>query len=291
LAMLNKYFDGVVPERVENATEHDQKLVEKARETVHKVEAAMEELQFSVALSAIWELVRFGNRYIEATQPWNLAKDEEKRSTLGSVLYHLLEELRMVSILIQPFMTQAPAKMWEQLGIEDADLTTWDSLYTFGALKPGTKTKKGQPIFPRLDVKSEVEEILKMIGNTQQVQQKEEKKEEKQKKTEGLISIDDFAKVELHVAEVLEAEPVEKADRLLKLQLDLGSEKRQVVSGIAKHYQPEELKGMKVICVTNLKPVKLRGELSEGMILAASEGDRLVLATVSGDIPNGTRIK
>jgi methionyl-tRNA synthetase len=291
LAMLNKYFDGVVPERVENATEYDQKLVEKARETVHKVEAAMEELQFSVALSAIWELVRFGNRYIEATQPWNLAKDEEKRSTLGSVLYHLLEELRMVSILIQPFMTQAPAKMWEQLGIEDADLTTWDSLYTFGALKPGTKTKKGQPIFPRLDVKSEVEEILKMIGNTQQVQQKEEKKEEKQKKTEGLISIDDFARVELHVAEVLEAEPVKKADRLLKLQLDLGSEKRQVVSGIAKHYQPEELKGMKVICVTNLKPVKLRGELSEGMILAASEGDRLVLATVSGDIPNGTRIK
>ena len=291
LAMLNKYFDGVVPERVENATEHDQKLVEKARETVHKVEEAMEELQFSVALSAIWELVRFGNRYIEATQPWNLAKDEEKRSTLGSVLYHLLEELRMVSILIQPFMTQAPAKMWEQLGIEDADLTTWDSLYTFGALKPGTKTKKGQPIFPRLDVKSEVEEILKMIGNTQQVQQKEEKKEEKQKKTEGLISIDDFARVELHVAEVLEAEPVKKADRLLKLQLDLGSEKRQVVSGIAKHYQPEELKGMKVICVTNLKPVKLRGELSEGMILAASEGDRLVLATVSGDIPNGTRIK
>ncbi|MBH8584414.1 MULTISPECIES: methionine--tRNA ligase [Thermoactinomyces] len=291
LAMLNKYFDGVVPERVENATEHDQKLVEKARETVHKVEEAMEELQFSVALSAIWELVRFGNRYIEATQPWNLAKDEEKRSTLGSVLYHLLEELRMVSILIQPFMTQAPAKMWEQLGIEDANLTTWDSLYTFGALKPGTKTKKGQPIFPRLDVKSEVEEILKMIGNTQQVQQKEEKKREKQKKTEGLISIDDFAKVELHVAEVLEAEPVEKADRLLKLQLDLGSEKRQVVSGIAKHYQPEELKGMKVICVTNLKPVKLRGELSEGMILAASEGERLVLATVSGDIPNGTRIK
>lgn len=291
LAMLNKYFDGVVPERVENATEHDQKLVEKARETVHKVEEAMEELQSSVALSAIWELVRFGNRYIEATQPWNLAKDEEKRSTLGSVLYHLLEELRMVSILIQPFMTQAPAKMWEQLGIEDANLTTWDSLYTFGALKPGTKTKKGQPIFPRLDVKSEVEEILKMIGNTQQVQQKEEKKREKQKKTEGLISIDDFAKVELHVAEVLEAEPVEKADRLLKLQLDLGSEKRQVVSGIAKHYQPEELKGMKVICVTNLKPVKLRGELSEGMILAASEGERLVLATVSGDIPNGTRIK
>lgn len=288
LTMVEKYFDGVVPERVEDATEHDQKLIEKARETVHKVEEAMEELQFSVALSAIWELIRFGNRYIEATQPWNLAKDEEKRNILGSVLYHLLEELRMVSILIQPFLTQAPAKMREQLGIDDAKLTSWDSLYTFGALKPGTKTNKGQPVFPRMDVKKEVEEILKMIGNTQQ---KEEKNKEKQKKTEGLISIDDFAKVELHVAEVLEAEPVQKADRLLKLQLDLGSEKRQVVSGIAKHYQPEDLIGMKVICVTNLKPVKLRGELSEGMILAASEGERLVLATVSGDIPNGTRIK
>ncbi len=243
LAMSNKYFDGVVPERVENATEHDQKLVEKARETVHKVEEAMEELQFSVALSAIWELVRFGNRYIEATQPWNLAKDEEKRSTLGSVLYHLLEELRMVSILIQPFMTQAPAKMWEQLGIEDANLTTWDSLYTFGALKPGTKTKKGQPIFPRLDVKSEVEEILKMIGNTQQVQQKEEKKQEKQKKTEGLISIDDFAKVELHVAEVLEAEPVEKADRLLKLQLDLGIGKKTSGFGNCQTLSTGRVKG------------------------------------------------
>ena len=288
LTMVEKYFDGVVPERVEDATEHDQKLIEKARETVHKVEEAMEELQFSVALSAIWELIRFGNRYIEATQPWNLAKDEEKRYILGSVLYHLLEELRMVSILIQPFLTQAPAKMREQLGVDDAKLISWDSLYTFGALKSGTKTNKGQPIFPRLDVKKEVEEILKMIGNTQQ---KEEKNKEKQKKTEGLISIDDFAKVELHVAEVLEAEPVQKADRLLKLQLDLGSEKRQVVSGIAKHYQPEDLIGMKVICVTNLKPVKLRGELSEGMILAASEGERLVLATVSGDIPNGTRIK
>ena len=288
LTMVEKYFDGVVPERVENATEHDQKLIEKARETVHKVEQAMEELQYSVALSAIWELVRFGNRYIEATQPWNLAKDEEKRHILGSVLYHLLEELRMVSILIQPFLTQAPEKMREQLGIEDANLISWDSLYTFGALQPGAKTNKGQPIFPRLDVKKEVEEILKMIGNAQQ---KEEKNKEKPKKTEGIISIDDFAKVELQVAEVLEAEPVQKADRLLKLQLDLGSEKRQVVSGIAKHYQPEELTGMKVICVTNLKPVKLRGELSEGMILAASEEERLVLATVSGDIPNGTRIK
>lgn len=288
LTMVNKYFQGVVPERIEDATEHDRKLVEKVFETIQKVESSMEELQFSVALSSIWELVRFGNRYIEVIQPWNLAKDEGKHHILGSMLYHLLEELRIISVLLQPFLTQTPAKMQAQLGIDDPSLTSWDSLKTFGALKPGIRTKKGQPIFPRLDVKKEVEAIYKMIGNTQQ---KEEKNKTEPKEKEGLISIEEFFKVELHVAEVIEAEPVKKADRLLKLQLDLGSEKRQVVSGIAQYYKPEELVGMKLICVKNLKPVKLRGELSEGMILAASEGDRLVLATVSGDIPNGTRVK
>ncbi|MBA4601235.1 methionine--tRNA ligase [Thermoactinomyces mirandus] len=289
LTMVEKYFHGVVPERVEDATKYDQRLIEKINETIRNVESSMEELQFSTALTAIWELVRFGNRYIEAIQPWNLAKDEGKRHILGSMLYHLLEELRIISILIQPFLTQVPVKMQAQLGIEDDPLlTSWNSLEMFGALRPGTRTKKGQPIFPRLDVKKEVEAIYNMIGKPQQ---KEEKNKSEPKEKEGLISIDDFFKVELHVAEVIEAEPVKKADRLLKLQLDLGSEKRQVVSGIAKYYRPEDLVGMKLICVKNLKPVKLRGELSEGMILAASEGDRLVLATVSGEIPNGTRVK
>lgn len=288
LTMVNKYFHGVVPERVEDATEYDSKLVDKVYETIEKVESSMEQLQFSVALASIWELVRFGNRYIEVIQPWNLAKDEGKRHILGSMLYHLLEELRIISILLQPFLTQAPAKMQAQLGIDDSSLTSWESAKTFGAIKPGTQTKKGQPIFPRLDVKKEVEAIYKMIGSTQQ---KEGKNKTEQNEKEGLISIDEFFKVELHVAEVIEAEPVKKADRLLKLQLDLGSEKRQVVSGIAKYYKPEDLIGMKLICVKNLKPVKLRGELSEGMILAASEGDQLVLATVAGEIPNGTRVK
>lgn len=288
LTMVNKYFHGAVPERVEDATEYDQKLIDKVYETIEKVESSMEELQFSVALASIWELVRFGNRYIEVIQPWNLAKDEGKRHILGSMLYHLLEELRIISILLQPFLTQAPAKMQAQLGIDDSSLTSWNSVKTFGAMKPGTRTKKGQPIFPRLDVEKEVEAIYKMIGSTQQ---KEGKNKTEPNEKEGLISIDEFFKVELHVAEVIEAEPVKKADRLLKLKLDLGSEKRQVVSGIAKYYKPEELVGMKLICVKNLKPVKLRGELSEGMILAASEGDQLVLATVAGEIPNGTRVK
>jgi methionyl-tRNA synthetase len=204
----------------------------------------------------------------------------------------------MVSVMIQPFMTQTPAKMWEQIGISAGAETSWDSLYTFGVLRSGIATRKGNPIFPRLDVKAEVEVIKGMISKPElkpdakaEEKAKGEKKEEKSATPEGIITIDDFNKVELRVAEVLEVEPVKNANRLLKLQLSLGTETRQVVSGIAEHYRPEELVGKKVICVTNLKPVKLRGELSQGMILAASENGRLVLATVSGDIPNGAKVK
>lgn len=297
LTMVQKYHNGIVPELVPDATEHDAALKQLALDTVKRVEAALEQLQFSVALTAIWELVRAGNRYIEATLPWNLAKDPGKHHVLGSVLYHLLEVLRMVSVMIQPFMTQTPQKMWEQLGIKPGAETTWDSLERFGALRAGTETNKGNPLFPRLDIKEEAEEILRMMknesGKTIEMEKKEEHpgQEKKTVESKGYISIDDFFQMDLRVAEVIEAAPVAGADRLLKLQLDLGSETRQVVSGIAEHYRPEELVGQKVICVANLKPVKLRGEKSEGMILAASENGRLVLSTVSGDIPNGTRVK
>lgn len=290
LTMVQKYHQGIVPEPASNATAHDQELKNLALDTVKRVEEAMEELQFSVALTAIWELVRAGNRYIENTQPWNLAKDPEKHRVLGSVLYHLLEVLRIVSVMIQPFMTQTPKKMWEQLGIAEGELTSWESIQRFGVLPAGIQTTKGNPLFPRLDVKEEVEAILGMMGGTAAKPAEEEKKETPPAE-EGYITIDDFFKSELRVAEILEAAPVKNANRLLKLQLDLGTERRQVVSGIAEHYRPEELVGQKVICVANLKPVKLRGEKSEGMILAASENGRLVLATVSGDIPNGTRVK
>jgi methionyl-tRNA synthetase len=296
LTMVEKYNQGIVPEYIPDATPHDAAFRELALTTVKRVEDAMEQLQFSVALTAVWDLIRAGNRYIEATQPWNLAKDPEKQPVLGSVLYHLLEVLRMVSVLIEPFMTETPVKMRVQLGITENGATSWDSLAAFGTLRSGIQTQKGQPLFPRLDVKSETEEILKMMRQAsgqpvQQSEQKEEKKPEAKTETADLISIDDFSKVELRVGEVIAAEPVKNANRLLKLQLDLGLEKRQVVSGIAEHYKPEELVGRKVICVTNLKPVKLRGELSEGMILAASQDGRLVVATVDGDIPNGARVK
>ncbi|MFC7443376.1 methionine--tRNA ligase [Laceyella putida] len=297
LTMVEKYHQGIVPEMVEGATEYDEEFKKLALDTVKRVEAEMDKLQFSVATTAIWDLVRAGNRYIEQTQPWNLAKDPGKHHILGSVLYHLLEALRMVSIMIQPFMTHTPQRMWAQLGLEEGPQTAWDSLATFGGFRPGTQTHKGTPIFPRLDAKEEIDAIYQMTTQpgTPKAENEAKKeatpKQEEQKEMEGIITIDDFVKVDLRVAEVVAAEPVANANRLLKLQLDLGEEKRQVVSGIAEHYRPEELVGQKVICVTNLKPVKLRGELSQGMILAASQEGRLVLATVSGDIPNGSKVK
>lgn len=299
IAMIHKYFDGEVPAYVSGATEFDQDLQQTIRTAVGKTEEAMENMEFSVALSTIWQLVGRTNKYIDETQPWILYKNVENHIALGSVMYHLAESLRVISIMLQPFMTKAPAKIWEQLGISQGELTSWDSLGSFGALPAGTRIFKGEAIFPRLEVGEEIAFIVKAMGGGQSsgedrqeaagnsvqasADQEEPGKEE--------ISIDDFARVELRVAEVIACEPVKKADKLLKLQLDLGFEKRQVVSGIAKYYTPEELVGRKVICVTNLKPVKLRGELSQGMILAASQGDQLTLATVPDNMPNGAIVK
>ncbi|PYZ95447.1 methionine--tRNA ligase [Alteribacter lacisalsi] len=292
VAMINKYFDGEVPAYVKDATSYDASLVELVNATVEKVETAMDDMEFSVALTAIWQLVSRTNKYIDETQPWILAKDEEAKEQLGSVMYHLAESLRAVSIMIEPFMTETPKKIQEQLGVHE-EAAEWESLHQFGGLKAGSRViKKGTPLFPRLEVKDEVAFIVESMGGT--VLTEEEKKQEEEKKNAPEaeeITIDDFTKVELRVAEVIEAEPVKKADKLLKLQLDLGYEKRQVVSGIAKHYKPEELVGKKVICVTNLKPVKLRGELSQGMVLAGSQGKELKLATIDQSLPNGSQVK
>lgn len=288
LTMVQKYDQGVVGERQTGATPHDQQLIELAEQTVRKVEEAMDQMQFSVALTAIWDLVRAGNRYIEATQPWELAKNEENKAVLSSVLYHLLEVLRFVSILIQPFMTKTPKKMWKQLGLTEEHERSWESLYQFGVLSAGKRVKKKKPLFTRWDVEEEVEEIVKIMEASSV---KPETKTQEQAQSKKEITIDDFSRVELKVAEVIKVEPIPKADRLLKLQLDLGSEQRQVVSGIAEHLKPEELIGKKVICVTNLKPVVLRGVKSEGMILAAATDDQLTLATVYDSISNGAVVK
>jgi methionyl-tRNA synthetase len=203
-------------------------------------------------------------------------------------MYHLAESLRISGVLLKPFLTKTPDKIFEQLGIQEPALKEWASLSEFGQLTQ-VKVSKGVPIFPRLEVEEEVQYIKEQMQGTAPAA--EEEKKEQKADASGEITFDEFMKVEMRVAEVIHAEPVKKADRLLKLQLDLGSEKRQVVSGIAKSYQPEQLVGKKVICITNLKPVKLRGELSQGMILAGEEEGNLSLATVDSSLPNGTIIK
>jgi methionyl-tRNA synthetase len=293
VAMINKYFDGSIPTYVKDATPFDADLLDLVNATVIKVENAMEEMEFSVALTAIWQLVSRTNKYIDETQPWMLAKDDSKKEELGSVMYHLAESLRYISVLIQPFLTETPKKVWEQLGLGE-EVTTWESLSEFAQIPAGVTVQKGKPIFPRLEVAEEVAYIVEKMGGAKASEEpQEDKKQEKKEEVPEVdeITIDDFTKVELRVAEVLEAEQVKGADRLLKIQLDLGYEKRQVVSGIAKYYSPDELVGKKVICVTNLKPVKLRGELSQGMILAGSKGKKLQLATIDGSLPNGAQVK
>lgn len=289
VAMIQKYFDGEIGSYEGNVTDFDHELSSVAGETVQAYEKAMENMEFSVALSTLWQLISRTNKYIDETAPWVLAKDPEKEKELRSVMYHLAESLRISAVLLQPFLTQTPEKMFAQLGIEDQSLKAWDSIQTFGQLK-NTKVKKGEPLFPRLEAEEEVAYIKQKMQGTAPV--KEEKAEEPQE-VERLpeITFDQFMDTELRVAEVLSAEPVKKADRLLKLQIDLGFEQRQVVSGIAKHYTPDQLVGMKIICVTNLKPVKLRGELSQGMILAGESDGVLKVVAVDQSLPKGTRIK
>ncbi|MGR6856649.1 methionine--tRNA ligase [Bacillus halotolerans] len=290
VAMINKYFDGQIGSYKGAVTEFDQTLSSVAEETVKSYEKAMENMEFSVALSTLWQLISRTNKYIDETAPWVLAKDPEKEKEQQSVMYHLAESLRISAVLLQPFLTKTPVKMFEQLGITDDALKAWDSITAFGQLKD-TKVQKGEPLFPRLEAEEEIAYIKeKMQGSAPA---KEEKKEEEPQEVDRLpeITIDQFMNVELRVAEVIEAEPVKKADRLLKLQLDLGFEKRQVVSGIAKHYKPEQLIGTKLVCVTNLKPVKLRGELSQGMILAGEADGVLKVVSIDQSLPKGTRIK
>ncbi|WP_048748465.1 methionine--tRNA ligase [Paenibacillus sp. P22] len=303
VAMIDKYFGGEVPAYAGVVTEFDGPLQALAAEVVSSVEASMDRMEFSVALSSLWQLISRTNKYIDETQPWVLAKDEARRGELASVMYHLAESLRIVSILLTPFMTRAPQEIRRQLGAENDALAAWESVRSFGSLPAGTRVSKGSALFPRLDAPEEIAYIASAIlgGGDKKEEPAAEAKPESASSAPAAavtapepkeeIGIDDFAKVELRVGQVIAAEPVPKADKLLKLKLDLGYEQRQVVSGIAKFYKPEELVGRKVICVTNLKPVKLRGELSQGMILAASVGDELTLATVPDSMPNGAIVK
>lgn len=281
LTMIEKYFNGTI-ERGIFEGEFDEDLKRIALEVPKNVEGLMDNLRVSDVLEEIWRLVRRANKYIDETMPWVLAKDEENKERLKGVLYNLTEAIRIISVLISSFMPDTAAKINEQFNFE-GKFVTWDSILEFGHLEK-TSVKRGELLFPRIDVEKKLEELEKLYG------QKEEKK---MVPIKSEITIEDFDKIDLRVVKVLEAERIKGADKLLKLKVDLGGEERQIVSGIAKYYEPEKLIGKKVILVANLKPVKLRGVESFGMILAASTEDKekLVLATVDDDIETGSQVK
>ncbi|MFD1673587.1 methionine--tRNA ligase [Alicyclobacillus fodiniaquatilis] len=289
VAMLHRFSDGVVPKPHASEVPEAQ-LIALASEVVTATEGHMDRMQFSLALTEIWNLVRRANKYIDECQPWRLHK-EGQQERLETVLYHMVEAIRMTTVMVQPFMTSAPKAIQAQFGWSD-EAFSWNAL-AFGKGASGTRVQEAAPLFPRLDVEKEIEELTEMTGPKPEVAQKETPKQENTSKDAGKaqITIDKFDEVELRVGQIKTAAKVEGADKLLQFQIDLGSETRQIVSGIAKYYQPDELVGRKVIVVANLKPVKLRGVLSQGMILAASEGDTLTLATVPDSMPNGAIVK
>ena len=291
VAMVEKYFDGVVPAHGEwNDT--DRLLIALAEGTPSRVKKHMDELQFSVALQDIWQLIGECNRYIDQNMPWVLAKTEEGRERLKTVMYVLCECIRIVAILIAPTMPRTPARIFEQLGVSDPALCSFESTSHFGVLPAGGRVQKGEALFPRIDIKKELADIVP----TPAAQPAPEAKPNAEKaQDDGLITIDDFARVRLRAARVTAAEKVEGADKLLKLTLSLGTgePERTVVSGIAKFYTPEEMVGKQVVVVANLRPAKLRGIRSEGMILCASDAkdSTLKLITVEPGVEDGADIR
>ena len=297
VAMNEKYFGGVIPTPAEY-TELDQKLIDMATSLWEKVEKNMNGLQFSGALVEIWKLIGECNKYIDLTTPWILAKNEEDRPRLGTVMYVLLECARIVAVLIAPTMPRTPARIFAQIGVDDENQMTWESVKTFGGVKPGNMVKKGEALFPRIDIAKELELLeAERLAAIAEAAKKEElaapADEEKTVFTQkDLCQFEDFEKIQLVVAKVLKCEKVPKADKLLKSTLKVGNTERVVVSGIAKFYTPEEMVGKKVVLLANLAPRKIRGVESHGMLLCAANADdsKLSLMTVDSDMEDGCEI-
>lgn len=284
VSMVIKYFGGKLPAERRADDELDSQLIEMASSLRAKYEDSMEKYAFQNALIDIFKVISRTNKYIDETAPWVLAKDEANKDRLASVMYNLLESVRICTVMLTPFMPATAEKIFEQIGADES-VRTWESIDKFGMLPVDVEVKKGETLFPRIDAAKELKELeeAQNKGKEKKVEPKQDKKADakKEEKAEGvaLIGIDDFAKVSFKVAKILECEKVPKSDKLLKLQLDDGEGGRQVVSGIAAWYTPDELIGKKVIVVANLKPAKLRGVESNGMILAAdcSNGDVKVI--------------
>ena len=279
IAMTNKYFDGVVtnPEAV---GEFDDELIATCKESKEKYFDLMNKFRIADAMDEIWAIVRRSNKYIDETMPWALAKDEAQKDRLATVLYNLLESIRYVAVMLQPMMPQTAELIFASL---NTSLNTWESIADFGGLLTGEKVGEAKPMFARIDEEKKLAEIEAEIeANTEKEPEIEPIKPE--------IEFADFEKLDLRVAKVLAAEKVEKADKLLKLTVKLGKEERTVVSGIAKYYKPEDLVGKNVVMVANLKPAKLRGIMSNGMILAVADDDKLNVIEVDAEYATGTQV-
>lgn len=293
VAMADKYFGGTLPESRED-TELDAEFKNAVIQTVSDVDNAMSKTEIKNALEIIFKTVDRANKYIDETEPWKLGKSEESKPRLATVLYNLLDAIRIISGLLSPFMPSTMPKIWEQIGAT-SESVTYNNLSVFGVLPVNVTVHKGEILFPRIDVEKEIEELNNIINENMKKAQENLSENEKLPEVIELlpeIAIDDFAKVEIRVAKVISCEKVKKSKKLLCLQLDDGMGGRQVVSGIAQYYKPEELIGKKIQLIANLKPAKLCGVESNGMICAADLADGgCKVIFVDDDIPVGAKIR
>lgn len=284
VAMADKYFGGTLPEEREPA-ELDNELIEMAKALCGTVTPLIEQAQLAKALEEIFKVVARANKYIDETEPWILGKDETKKARLASVLYNLLETIRICSGLLVAFMPKTMPKVWEQIGA-DASLAVYDSLSEFGKLPANVTVHKGEALFPRIDVEKEIDELNALLAPEKTF------KEDEDLDKANVITIDQFAEVKLRSGEITACEKIKKSKKLLKLTVDDGRNGRQIVSGIASWYKPEDLIGKKIVFVANLAPAKLCGEMSEGMILACDAGeDDVRVLFLDKDVPNGSTIR
>lgn len=290
LSMINKYNKGII-EQPGDIREVDQALIDDATKTIAEYKNYMDNMKLSDSIKLVWSFISRTNKYIDETTPWVLGKDEARKAELNRVLYDLVESLRTISVMIEPFIPTTARRIWAQLNLpQNFDEIRISDIEGWGKTPVGIQINKPEQLFPRIEIEEEKLEAKKEVKENKKAKKEEQKAPEKAKENEdGMIGIEDFSKIDLRVVEILAAEPVPKTDKLMKIQVSLGDEERTVVSGIAKHYKPEDLIGKHVVLVANLKPAKLRGVMSHGMLLAASKGDELQI--VETTMPVGSKVK
>lgn len=290
LSMINKYNKGII-EQPGDIREVDQALIDDATKTIAEYKNYMDNMKLSDSIKLVWSFISRTNKYIDETTPWVLGKDEARKAELNRVLYDLVESLRAISVMIEPFIPTTARRIWAQLNLpQNFDEIRISDIEGWGKTPVGIQINKPEQLFPRIEIEEEKPEAKKKVKENKKAKKEEQKATEKAKENEdGMIGIEDFSKIDLRVVEILAAEPVPKTDKLMKIQVSLGDEERTVVSGIAKFYKPEDLIGKHVVLVANLKPAKLRGVMSHGMLLAASKGDELQI--VETTMPVGSKVK